>query len=257
MTRSEASEPEVPQGFDILREEGPCLLVGKPGGVLTQAPPGIDSLEVRIKRFLKERENKPGGVYLGVPHRLDRPVSGVLVVCKHVRAARRLSEQFQNRSVEKKYWAVVEGVVRPAHGSWVDSMRKIPDVAKAEIVAAGHPDARQAVLHFRRLVVAPNASLMEFELETGRMHQIRLQAATRGHPVCGDHLYGSEKVFGPETNDPRARWIALHAICLGFVHPMTKLPLRQHAPLPRPWWTSGLPDEIVEYFGSRRADNPG
>ena len=86
---------QTPNGFDILYEEGPCLVVAKPGGVLTQAPPGIDSLEVRIKRFLKVRDSKPGNVYLGVPHRLDRPVSGVMVFAKHVRAARRIAEQFQ------------------------------------------------------------------------------------------------------------------------------------------------------------------
>src|SRR6187402_2524929 len=84
-------------GFDILYEHGPVLVVNKPPGLLTQAPPGIDSLELRVKRFLKEREQKPGGVYLGVPHRLDRPVSGVIVLAKHVRAARRISEQFEAR----------------------------------------------------------------------------------------------------------------------------------------------------------------
>ena len=83
----------TPDGFDILYEEGPCLVVSKPGGILTQAPPGIDSLEVRIKQFLKVRDDKPGKVYLGVPHRLDRPVSGTMLFAKHVRAARRLCDR--------------------------------------------------------------------------------------------------------------------------------------------------------------------
>jgi len=92
---------QSPDGFKILCEQGPCLLVAKPGGVLTQAPRSIDSLELRIKSFLKIRDNKPGRVYLGVPHRLDRPVSGVMVFAKHVRAARRIAEQFEGRTVQK------------------------------------------------------------------------------------------------------------------------------------------------------------
>ncbi|MEE3220671.1 MAG: pseudouridine synthase, partial [Planctomycetota bacterium] len=79
---------------EILYEEGPCLVVLKPSGILTQAPPGIDSMEVRLKSFLSERDNKPGNIYLGVPHRLDRPVSGAMLFARHVRACRRLSEQF-------------------------------------------------------------------------------------------------------------------------------------------------------------------
>ena len=110
MTDSTGNSPIIrPEGFDILYEEGPCLVVVKPGGVATQAPPGIDSLEVRVKEFLRVRDSKAGNVYLGVPHRLDRPVSGVMVLARHVRAARRLSDQFEARTVRKTYWAVVEG----------------------------------------------------------------------------------------------------------------------------------------------------
>src|SRR5689334_12976722 len=111
-------------GFDILYEQGPCLVVNKPPGLLTQAPPGIDSLELRVKRFLKAREHQPGNVYLGVPHRVDRPVSGVIVLAKHVRAARRLSEQFEARTVRKIYWALVEGHVTPESGTWTDQLKK-------------------------------------------------------------------------------------------------------------------------------------
>jgi 23S rRNA pseudouridine1911/1915/1917 synthase len=90
---------------DILYEAGPCLVVLKPAGVATQAAPGIDSMEVRVKRFLKAREGLSGDIYLGVPHRLDRPVSGVLLLARHTRAARRISQQFENREVRKVYWA--------------------------------------------------------------------------------------------------------------------------------------------------------
>lgn len=229
-------------GFDILYEEGPCLVVAKPGGLLTQAPPAIDSLELRIKGFLKVRDSKSGKVYLGVPHRLDRPVSGVMVFAKHVRAARRIAEQFEGRTVQKKYWTVVEGNVVPERGSWRDYIRKIPDIAQAEIVDHGHPGSRIAVLHYRVLAHLDGAAWLEIELETGRMHQIRLQAASRGHPVVGDSLYGSSVAFGPQTEDIRGRWIALHARTLRFRHPMTRETVHQTAPLPQPWLALELPE---------------
>jgi 23S rRNA pseudouridine1911/1915/1917 synthase len=226
----------TPEGFDLLYEEGPCLVVSKPGGVLTQGPPGIDSLELRVKQFLKQRDGKNGQVYLGVPHRLDRPVSGALILCKHVRAARRVADQFQRREVAKTYWALVKGPVLPESGTWNDFVRKIPDVAKAELINADHPEARQAVLHYRRLTASSDHSLLEIQLETGRMHQIRLQAAVRGHPILGDYLYGGQMPFGPESDDPRCRWIALHALSLRFRHPMTREIVMVRAPFPQPWW---------------------
>lgn len=207
----------------------------KPGGLATQAPPGIDSLEVRVKDFLRAREGKTGNVYLGVPHRLDRPVSGLIVLARHVRAARRLAEQFEARTVRKIYWTVVEGLVQPDRGTWTDYLRKIPNAAQVEVVAPDHPEARQAVLHYR--VVATDGALsgLEIELETGRMHQIRVQTATRGHPILGDSQYGSPTPFGPETDDFRRRWIALHACRLEFLHPMTRWGVCQTAPLPSVW----------------------
>jgi RluA family pseudouridine synthase len=234
-----------PEEFEILYELGPCLVVAKPGGLLTQAPPGIDSLEQRIKRFLKTRDQKLGRVYLGVPHRLDRPVSGAMVFAKHARAARRISEQFESRTVQKKYWAVVEGVVRPEQGTWTDFIRKIPDEARAEIVDRAHPEGRIAVLHYRILAFLRGASWLEIELETGRMHQVRVQAASRAHPVIGDAQYGSATSFGPQTVDPRDRWIALHSRSLRFRHPMTKEIVFQTAPLPQPWQCFDLTSHVL------------
>lgn len=220
---------------EILYEVGPCLVVNKPAGVLTQAPPGIDSLESRIKQFLKVRDQKPGKVYLGVPHRLDRPASGAMVFAKHVRAARRLSEQFEARVVRKLYWAWVSGHVSPADGVWRDWIRKVPEQARAEIVAPDQPDAREAVLHYRTLATVPAGSWLEIELETGRMHQIRVQAGSRGHPLWGDALYGSTVEFGELSADVRLRAIALHARRLEFRHPMTHEPVAVEAPPPAYW----------------------
>ena len=189
---------------EILLERGAVLVLNKPGGLLTQAPPGIDSLELRTKQFLKIRDQKPHKVYIGVPHRLDRPVSGVIVVTKNIRATQRISTQIQQRTVTKKYWAVVEGSVTQDQGSWTDTMRKIPDEAKSELVEADHPEAKEAILQFTVLDRSDQLSWLEIELTTGRTHQIRLQCASRGFPICGDSLYGATTNFGPETMDLRS-----------------------------------------------------
>lgn len=221
--------------IEILYEEGPCLAVAKPAGLLTQAPPGIDSLEARIKTFYKARESKTGNVYLGVPHRLDRPASGAMVFARHVRAARRLSEQFEARTVRKTYWALVAGTGLPERDTWRDFVRKIPDQPRAEVVASDHPDAREAVLHYRVLDTSDGWTWLEIELETGRMHQVRLQAASRGRPVVGDAFYGSKLPFGVQHEDERMRAIALHARRLDFRHPMTHVDVSVTAPLPADW----------------------
>jgi len=225
---------------DILYEAGPCLVVCKPPGLLTQAPPGVDSLERRVKAFLKQREQKPGNVYLGVPHRLDRPASGALLLARHERATRRLTEQFESHLVRKVYWACVEGQVAPAEGTWEDFVRKVPGEARAEVVAADHPEARHAVLHYRTRGTAPWGAWLEIELETGRTHQIRVQAAWRGHPIVGDAQYGAAIPFGPQHEDVRLRAIALHARSLSFYHPMTHEPVSVTAPVRAEWIELGI-----------------
>jgi len=222
---------------EVLYEEGPCLVVNKPPGVLTQAPPGIDSLEVRVRAFLAERSGRPGEVYLGVPHRLDRPASGAMVFGLTRRAARRLSRQFEDRRVRKAYWAKVEGRVKPASGTWQDLVRKVPDEARAEVVAEGHREGRLAVLHYRVLDVGDGVAWLEVELETGRTHQVRVQAAARGHPVLGDAQYGSTVPFGPQHEDERLRAIALHARLLEFAHPRTREQVSVVASAPAFWTT--------------------
>lgn len=226
--------------LELLYESGPCLVVNKPSGVLTQAPPGIDSLEERIKTFLRQRERLQGAVYLGVPHRLDRPASGAMVFARHPRATRRLADQFEARTVEKTYWACVAGRVEPGEGTWRDFMWKIPDRPHAEIVPEDHPQARLAVLHYRAIGQTPHGSLLEIALETGRTHQIRVQAASRGHPLLGDAQYGSVLPFGPQSEDRRARAIALHARRLAFRHPATRESVCVTAPLPATWSEVGV-----------------
>ena len=221
--------------LDILYEEGPCLVVCKPPGLATQTPPGIDSLEVRVKSFLAGRAERPGEVYLGVPHRLDRPASGVIVFATRRRAAQRLARQFELRTVKKLYWAWVEGRPDPPAGTWRDYLRKVYGKPQAEVVPAEHPEGRLAVLHYRTLASAGSGCWLEIELETGRTHQVRIQAASRGHPVLGDFQYGAKTPFGPQYADERLRAIALHARTLEFQHPTTKQRVSVTAPVPEFW----------------------
>lgn len=228
----------------ILYEDNHCLAVVKPAPLLTQGVPfGIPTLEAMVKAYLKQRYNKLGNVYLGIPHRLDRPVSGAIVFARNTKAARRLAEQFQNRQVRKVYWALVErspsGELPPDEGVWEDWLLKVKEQSRSERVAEDTPGARRAVLRYRRLRADESGALLEIEPETGRMHQIRVQAASRGWPVRGDMLYGARLPFGPAAELPRERIIALHARSLTFLHPIRYEPLTLTAPLPEAWneWT--------------------
>ena len=183
--------------LEVLYHNGPCLVINKPAGVLTQAPPGIDSLEVRVRDYFRHQESKAANtnIYTGVPHRLDRPVSGAMVFARHVRATRRLAAQFEQRSVSKIYWAIVTNQNLPESGTWQDHLRKIPGRAFVEVVEADHPDGKKAILHFERKQVLGEYALLQIQLETGRTHQIRVQAASRGYPILGDDQYGSSIRF--------------------------------------------------------------
>jgi 23S rRNA pseudouridine1911/1915/1917 synthase len=220
---------------EILWEDNHCLAALKPAPLLTQAPPGVPSLEAMVKAYVKETYHKPGNVYLGVPHRLDRPVSGVVLFARNTKAAQRLAEQFQKRQVSKLYWAMVEGDVAPAEGVWEDWLLKIREEARAERVSAETPGARHAMLRYRVLERRLGITLLELVPQTGRMHQLRVQAALRGWPILGDALYGSTRVFGPPAEAPRERVIALHARSLTFLHPIRYEPITVTAPVPQPW----------------------
>lgn len=220
------------------------MVVNKPGGVLTQAPPGIDSMELRVKRLFRSYQpaDSQKKIYVGLPHRLDRPVSGALMFCKNKPTTKALSAQFQQRSVNKVYWAVVTGAFEKKHGVLQDFVRKIPGEAKSEIVGADDEGAQNAELSYEVLGETNELSWLRIQLKTGRTHQIRLQISSRNHAILGDQLYGSRVEFGPETLDLRARWISLHARFLEFTLPENEKRVEVIAPLPE-WW-SGLIDQF-------------
>ena len=154
------------------------------------------------KAYIKAKYAKPAGVYLGIPHRLDRPVSGVVVFARNTKAAQRVHAQFQEHTVRKVYWAAVEGEVSPEAGVWEDWVRKLPEESKAVRAAEGEPGAKLATLEYRVLQRLDGGTLLELTPLTGRMHQLRVQAAWRGHPVLGDVMYGSTAAVRPGGGAP-------------------------------------------------------
>jgi 23S rRNA pseudouridine1911/1915/1917 synthase len=225
----------TPPPFGILFEDYHCLAVAKPAPLLTQGVPPAPSLEAQVKVYLKEKYAKPAGVYLGVPHRLDRPVSGVVVFARNTKAAQRLAAQFQEHSVEKVYWALVQSEPPGDEGVWEDYLRKLPAEARSEVVAADALGAKLAMTAWRKLRAFDGRTLLELKPLTGRMHQLRVQAAVRGYPVCGDVVYGGTVDFGPPAELPRDRVIGLHARSLTFAHPTTRAAVTVTAPPPDYW----------------------
>jgi len=223
----------------ILFEDPHLIAVDKPAPLPTQAPAGIPSLESLVKNYIKAKYAKPAGVYLGIPHRLDRPVSGVIVFARNTKAAQRVHLQFEERTVRKVYWACVEGEILPEEGRWEDWIRKVPEESKAEVVAEGEAGAKRATLRYRVFGRLERGTLLELAPETGRMHQLRVQSASRGHPIWGDDAYAPARDFGPPSDDPRSRVIALHARSLTIRHPFTKEELTFTAERPG-YWPTGL-----------------
>ncbi len=264
---SDQTSPSVwPYTWQVLFEDEHLMVAAKPAGLPTQAPLGIASLELQVKSYLatkaapgtaevESRGSRVEGrakttppqadaaksqVYLGVPHRLDRPVSGPVVLGLNRKATQRLAAQFEARTVKKLYWACVEGVVDPPEGDWTDYIRKIPERAHVEIVWPDHPEGRLAVLKYRTLGTSKFGSWLEIALETGRMHQIRIQATAHGHPVVGDEQYGSRVPFSEPSVDVRQHAIALHGRTLVFRHPRLAGSVEVEVPLPKAWETLHL-----------------
>jgi 23S rRNA pseudouridine1911/1915/1917 synthase len=225
----------------VLFEDNHCLAVAKPAPLLTQSvPAGPPSLEGWAKDYLRAKYGKPGNVYLGVPHRLDRPVSGVVLFARNSKAAARLAKQFQQHLVEKTYWAIVDGTVTPVEGTWQDHLRKRAEEPRVEIVTPDAVGAKIAESNYRVLGPIEGGLLLELRPATGRTHQLRVQASARDIPIRGDSLYGSGTAFGPPADLARDRVIALHARSLTFLHPIRYEPVIVTAQLPS-YWPESLP----------------
>ncbi len=212
----------------VLYEDNHCLAVDKPAGLLTMGDhTGEPTLVDAARDYLRRKYNKPGNVFVGVVHRLDRPVSGVVLFARTSKGASRLSEQFRVRSVEKTYLAAVEGAVSPVAGVLADRLAKDRQRNVVSVVEDDDDDGQDCRLGYRRIRKFGRFTLVEIKPETGRSHQIRVQLAAQGWPIVGDRKYGSRShVDG---------FICLHASSLAFHHPVSKDLVTVVVDLPGNW----------------------
>jgi 23S rRNA pseudouridine1911/1915/1917 synthase len=216
----------------VLFEDNHLLAMVKPAGILTQADrTGDICLMDLAHNYLKEKYRKPGDVFVGLVHRLDRPVGGVIVFARTSKAARRLSDQFRAREIKKVYRAVVEGTPKPPEGELTHWLLQSGTMMK--IVRPRTPSSLEARLIYRTRETRGDMSLVEVELITGRRHQIRAQLAAIGCPIAGDIKYGGRPgPGGPRRVGDVVTGIRLYASCLTFRHPTTGAQITLEAPTP-------------------------
>ncbi len=215
-----------PDKLHVLYEDNHLIVINKPGGLLVQGDAtGDETLADLVKKFLKEKYNKPGNVFVGVVHRLDRPVSGVVLMAKTSKALERLNKQFRERKIYKKYWAVVKRKPKEEKGKLVHYLVKNQDKNVVSCYDKPVDGALRAELYYTVIGHLNDHFLLEVNPVTGRPHQIRVQLSAMGCPIRGDLKYGFHKPnFDANIN--------LHAKEIIFEHPVTKEKLRISASLP-------------------------
>ncbi len=212
--------------MQVIYEDNHIIIVNKESGEIVQGDKtGDQPLSETVKQYIKTTHNKPGNVFLGVVHRLDRPVSGVVVFAKTSKALARLNDMFREGQVHKTYWAIVQG--KP--GSEADTLKGWITRNEKQNKSYIHPrevrGSKQAVLKYRLLACTDRYSLLEVQLLTGRHHQIRCQLSAMGCPIKGDLKYGAKR-SNPDGS------ISLHARRVEFIHPVSKLPIVAEATIP-------------------------
>ena len=210
----------------VVYEDNHIIVVNKTASEIVQADKTGDTpLSETVKQYLKEKYQKPGNVFLGVTHRLDRPVSGLVIFAKTSKALTRLNEMFRAGEVKKTYWAVVKNAPKESEGELVHFLVRNEKQNKSYAYDKEVPNSKKAVLDYRLIGRSVNYYLLEVDLKTGRHHQIRCQLAKMGCPIKGDLKYGS-----PRSNPDGS--ICLHARRVRFVHPVSKELIELKAPLP-------------------------
>ncbi|WP_294331560.1 RNA pseudouridine synthase [uncultured Chryseobacterium sp.] len=211
----------------IVYEDNHLLVINKKVGQLVQGDKtGDESLLETIKDFIKKKDNKPGNVFLGLVHRIDRPTSGLVIYAKTSKALSRLTQMVKNREVKKTYWAVVAKEMIPKTQRLVHYLKKNEKNNKAIVFPKVTDGAKEAILTYNVIKALENYLLLEIDLETGRHHQIRAQLSKIGVPIKGDLKYGA-----PRSNSDGG--INLHARKLEFIHPVTKENIEIIAPVPQ------------------------
>lgn len=210
----------------VVYEDNHIIIVNKTASEIVQGDKTGDTpLSETVKQYLKEKYQKPGNVFIGVTHRLDRPVSGLVVFAKTSKALSRLNEMFKNGEVKKTYWAVVKNRPPEEEGELVNYLIRNEKQNKSYAYDTEKPGSKKAILHYRLIGHSQNYHLLEVDLKTGRHHQIRCQLAKMGCPIKGDLKYGS-----PRSNPDGS--ICLHARSVRFVHPVSKEVIAVEAPVP-------------------------
>jgi 23S rRNA pseudouridine1911/1915/1917 synthase len=210
--------------LQVLYEDSHLIAVNKPSGVLVQGDAsGALSLLDMTREYIRNKYRKPGNVFLGLVHRLDRPVAGVVLFARTSKAASRISEQFRSRTIVKIYWALVHGTPAPGLGTTVSFLKQ--GVKKVRVVEEGEKAGKAAVSSYRTLRSLKGKTLVEIRLHTGRKHQIRAQLSELGHPIEGDVKYGAPKGL-------KGGSIRLTAKSLSFKHPTRDERITIEAPPP-------------------------
>ena len=212
--------------LEIIYEDNHLIAVNKPVGILVQGDAtGDEPLSEKIKTYIKEKYNKPGKVYLGVVHRIDRPTSGVLVFAKTSKALSRLNQQFKDRNTKKIYWALVKNAPKEKNGRLEHFLKRNPKQNKSYAYPKEIPESNKAILNYSIIKTLNHYSLLEINLETGRHHQIRSQLSAIGSPIKGDLKYGAKR-SNPDGG------IHLHSRKLCIEHPTKKTEICFEAELP-------------------------
>ena len=205
-----------PKNLQVLYEDNHLIAVNKRPGDIVQGDKTRDMpLSEVVKLYIKEKYNKPGNVYLGVPHRLDRPTSGIVIFAKTSKALPRLNKLFAEKAAKKTYWAVVKNPPEKLQDILIHWLKRNPKQNKSYAYTKDVPDSKKAILAYKILKNLDNYYLLEIDLQTGRHHQIRAQLTAVGSPIKGDLKYG----FDRSNKDAS---IHLHARSLSFIHPVKK-----------------------------------
>lgn len=200
--------------MNVIYEDNHIVVVSKAVGEIVQADKSMDtSMEDDLKRYIKEKYHKPGEVFLGTVHRIDRPVSGLVLFARTSKALIRLNEMFQDKRIQKIYWAIVKEIPKETEGTLIHYIVRNNKVNKSFCYNKEVPNSKKCILHYHLIASSERYHLLEIELETGRHHQIRAQLSSIGCPIKGDLKYGF-----PRSNPDGG--ICLHSKRLSFVHPI-------------------------------------
>lgn len=213
--------------LEVLLEDNHLIIINKKVGDIVQGDKTGDTpLSDIVKQYIKEKYQKPGNVFLGVVHRLDRPTSGIIIFARTSKALERMNKMLREKKIQKTYWAVVKNKPKKEEGTLISFLRKNSKNNKSTSFNKETEGSKKAILHYKILKALNNYFLLEINLETGRHHQIRCQLASIGSPIKGDLKYGFNR-------SNKNAGIHLHAKKIDFIHPVKKEPISIIAPTPK------------------------